>query len=74
VYDQSFTPNCVLDLVFNYNLHDLIFTVGADNALDAHPDRNIANNTNNGTLPYSTFSPFGYNGAYVYGKVRYSWQ
>jgi iron complex outermembrane recepter protein len=44
-----------------------------DNALNIHPDKNIANNSNNGTLPYSTFSPFGYNGAYVYGKVRYSW-
>ncbi|WP_350015905.1 TonB-dependent receptor [Rhodanobacter sp. IGA1.0] len=74
VIDQTFTPKWVLDLAVNYNLHDWTFTVGADNALDAHPDRNIANNTNNGTLPYSTFSPFGYNGAYVYGKVRYSWQ
>jgi iron complex outermembrane receptor protein len=44
-----------------------------DNALDTYPDRNIANNSNHGTLPYSTFSPFGYNGAYAYGKVRYSW-
>jgi iron complex outermembrane receptor protein len=65
VIDQTFTPKWVLDLAVNYNLHDWTFTVGADNALDAHPDRNIANNTNNGTLPYSTFSPFGYNGAYV---------
>ncbi|HZX70715.1 MAG TPA: TonB-dependent receptor [Rhodanobacter sp.] len=73
VVDQTFTPKWVLDLALNYHLQNWMFTLGADNALDTYPDRNIANNTNNGTLQYSTFSPFGYNGAYVYGKVRYSW-
>ena len=73
VVDQTFTPKWILDLAVNYHLNNWMFTLGADNALDTYPDRNIANNTNNGTLPYSTFSPFGYNGAYVYGKVRYSW-
>ncbi|MBQ4854571.1 TonB-dependent receptor [Rhodanobacter sp. B2A1Ga4] len=74
VVDQTFTPKWILDLAVNYKLSDWTFTVGADDALNVHPDKNIPNNTNNGTLPYSTFSPFGYNGAYVYGKVRYSWQ
>ena len=73
VVDQTFTPKWILDLAVNYHLNNWMFTLGADNALDTYPDRNIANNTNNGTLLYSTFSPFGYNGAYVYGKVRYSW-
>ena len=73
VVDQTFSPKWLLDLAVNYRLNNWTFTVGADDALDTYPDRNIANNTNNGTLPYSTFSPFGYNGAYVYGKVRYSW-
>ncbi|MEO5811743.1 MAG: TonB-dependent receptor [Rhodanobacter sp.] len=73
VVDQTFTPKWILDLALNYRLQAWNFTVGADNVLDVHPDRNIPNNSNNGTLPYSTFSPFGYNGAYVYGKVRYSW-
>ncbi|GAB2534660.1 TonB-dependent receptor plug domain-containing protein [Rhodanobacter koreensis] len=73
VVDQTFTPKWILDLAVNYNLRNWTFTVGADDALNTYPDKNIPNNTNNGTLPYSTFSPFGYNGAYVYGKVRYSW-
>jgi iron complex outermembrane receptor protein len=73
VVDQTFSPKWILDLAVNYHLDNWMFTLGADDALDTYPDRNIANNTNNGTLPYSTFSPFGYNGAYVYGKVRYSW-
>ena len=73
VVDQTFSPKWLLDLAVNYRLPNWTFTVGADDALDTYPDRNIPNNTNHGTLPYSTFSPFGYNGAYVYGKVRYSW-
>jgi iron complex outermembrane receptor protein len=73
VVDQTFSPKWVFDLAVNYRLSDWTFTVGADDALDQYPDKNIANTSNHGTLPYSTFSPFGYNGAYVYGKVRYSW-
>ena len=73
VVDQTFTPKWVLDLAANYRVNNWMFTLGADDALNTYPDTSIANNTNHGTLPYSTFSPFGYNGAYVYGKVRYSW-
>ena len=73
VVDQTFTPKWVLDLAANYRVNHWMFTLGADDALNTYPDTSIANNTNHGTLPYSTFSPFGYNGAYVYGKVRYSW-
>jgi len=73
VVDQTFTPKWVLDLAANYTLDKWTFTLGVDNAFDTYPDKNIPNNSNNGTLKYSTFSPFGYNGAYAYGKVRYSW-
>jgi iron complex outermembrane receptor protein len=73
VVDQTFDPKWVLDLSGSYNWQNWTFTLGADDATDTYPNKNIPNNTNNGTLPYSTFSPFGYNGAYVYGKVRYSW-
>ena len=73
VVDQTFTPKWVLDLSGSYRWQDWTFTLGVDDATDTYPDKNIASQTNNGTLPYSTFSPFGYNGAYVYGKVRYSW-
>ena len=73
LYDQVFSPEWVLDLAANYNVDRWTFTLGANDALDNYPDRNIPGNSNNGTLRYSTFAPFGYNGAYVYGKVRYSW-
>jgi iron complex outermembrane receptor protein len=73
VVDQTFDPKWVLDLAANYTLDKWTFTLGVDNAFDTYPDLNIPNNSNNGTLKYSTFSPFGYNGAYAYGKVRYNW-
>ncbi len=71
--DQTFTPKWILDLAVNYSLDQWTFTVGADDALDTYPDRVIAASNNNGTLPYSVYAPFGYNGAYVYGKVAYRW-
>ena len=73
IIDQTFSPKWILDLAGNYRWQGWTFTLGADNVLNTHPDKNIANNNNRGTLPYSTFSPFGYNGAYVYGKVAYRW-
>lgn len=73
VVDQTYRPSWVFDVASNYRWQRWTFTLGVDNALDVHPNKAIANNSNNGTLPYSTFAPFGYNGAYVYGKVRYSW-
>ena len=71
--DQTFDPKWVFDLALNYTLDRWAFTLGADNLFGAYPDRVIPANDNNGTLPYTVFSPFGFNGTYVYGKVRYSW-
>ena len=71
--DQSFGAKWILDLAVNYNLDRWTFTLGGDNVLNTYPDKVIHANDNNGTLPYSVFSPFGFNGAYVYGKVAYRW-
>ena len=56
VVDQTFSPKWLLDLAVNYRLQHWTFSIGADDALNTYPDRNIPNNSNNGTLPYSTFS------------------
>jgi iron complex outermembrane receptor protein len=71
--DQTFSSKWLLDLAVNYNLDRWTFTLGADNVFNTYPDRVIPANDNNGTLPYSAFSPFGFNGAYVYGKLAYRW-
>jgi len=71
--DQRFDSKWLLDLALNYNLDRWTFTLGADNVFNTYPDRVIPANDNSGTLPYSVFSPFGFNGAYVYGKLAYRW-
>ena len=48
-------------------------TVGADNVLDSYPDRSLFINSTSGMFPYSNYSPAGFNGAYVYGRVNYTW-
>ena len=45
-------------------------TVGAQNVLDIYPDVN-PNATSLGRL-YSQFSPFGFGGAFWYGKYSFS--
>jgi len=49
-------------------------TLGADNLLDEYPDRTVdLQNSTWGMLPYSNYSPYGFNGAYVYGRITYKW-
>ncbi|WEN14841.1 TonB-dependent receptor [Rhodanobacter sp. AS-Z3] len=73
--DQTYGSKWLFDLAVNYNVNRWTFSVGADNVFNAYPDKASAalNNDNNGTFPYSVFSPFGFNGSYIYGKVAYRW-
>jgi iron complex outermembrane recepter protein len=71
--NQIFSPQWVLDLAGSYNIDNWTFTVGVDNATNSYPDKVIAANNNNGTIPYSEFSPDGFNGRYYYTKVIYHW-
>ena len=71
--DQTFGAKWLFDLAVDYTLDRWTFTLGGDNVFNTYPDKTIAANNNNGALPYSVFSPFGFNGAYVYGKVAYRW-
>ena len=48
--------------------------VGANNLFDIYPDRLPAGGIfglNNFFLPYSSFSPFGFNGRFVYGRLSF---
>ncbi len=71
--DQTFDPQWTLDLSASYALGSWDFTLGADNVTDEYPDEVIFANSTNGQLPYSAASPNGFNGAYVYGRIGYSW-
>lgn len=57
------------ELSYNYN-KNLSVAVGANNVFNVYPDKfNAANNTS-GLAQYSSFSPFGFNGGYYYGRVN----
>ncbi|MDQ3206608.1 MAG: TonB-dependent receptor [Pseudomonadota bacterium] len=71
--DQTFDAEWTLDLSASYLVNGWDFTIGGDNVLDAYPDDVIFPNSTGGQLPYSAASPFGFNGAFAYVKVGYSW-
>ena len=71
--DQTFGREWVLDLSGTYRLNGWEFTLGGDNVLNEYPDEVLFANSTSGQLVYSGSSPFGFNGAFVYGRVGYKW-
>ncbi|MGN7832143.1 TonB-dependent receptor plug domain-containing protein [Pseudoxanthomonas sp. 22568] len=71
--DQKYGAIWTVDASASYRLDGWTFTLGADNLLDEYPDRTIFPNSNSGQFPYSSQSPAGFNGAYVYGRIGYKW-
>lgn len=64
----------VVDLEGRYTIADRVtVALGADNLFDVYP-RQIAPNVNTtGAAPWTSFSPFGFNGRFVYGRVSVTW-
>lgn len=71
--DQTYSAKWLADVAATYKHNGWRFTLGADNVLDVYPDESSFGNSTNGQFPYSNLSPFGFNGAYVYGKVSFNW-
>ncbi|AKT31231.1 TonB-dependent receptor [Pseudomonas syringae pv. actinidiae] len=73
VNDQTFSAAWLLDLAADYKLKNWVFTLGGDNVTDKYPEKLNDFSSSGGNLAYSTFSPYGYSGAFYYGKVTYNW-
>jgi len=71
--DVVYPSKWLLDLALSYNRDRWTFTVGGDNVLNTYPKKAPIGDDQNGAFPYSSSSPFGFQGAYVYGKVQYRW-
>jgi len=72
---QRFGAVWTLDLEAQYKLtRQLTVAVGGDNILDRYPQRvrQTNNATYGGALPYNFINPIGLNGAYFYGRLRYT--
>ena len=75
VHAQRFGAVWTLDLEAQYKLSkQLTLSLGADNILDRYPQRvrETNNATYGGALPYNFINPIGVNGAYFYGRLRYT--
>jgi iron complex outermembrane receptor protein len=75
VHAQRFGAVWTLDLEAQYKLtKQLTLAVGGDNILDRYPQRvrETNNATYGGALPYNFINPIGLNGAYYYGRLRYT--
>jgi iron complex outermembrane recepter protein len=64
----------IWDLEGRYTFpHDVTVAVGADNLFDAYPRQiPVALNTT-GAAPFTSFSPFGFDGRFLYGRLSIQW-
>ncbi len=49
------------------------FALGADNVFDKYPSILPAALNTSGSASFSAFSPFGFNGRFLYARVNYHW-
>lgn len=70
---QTYAAKWQLDAEVEYRVTDrLALAVGGNNLTDQYPDRSIPDISYFGNFPYDVISPIGVNGAYYYGRVRYT--
>lgn len=75
--DITLSPKWVTDLELRVEpLANLDIAIGADNLFDIYPDRSPTGARTGGLYPvnqyyqpYSGFSPFGFNGRFLYARV-----
>jgi iron complex outermembrane receptor protein len=78
--DITLSPKWITDLEIRVEpKKGLELAIGADNVFDVYPDRSPFGNRpasiggqypiNQYYLPYSGFSPFGFNGRFIYGRI-----
>jgi iron complex outermembrane receptor protein len=76
--DEVLDPKTIVDAEFSADVVEgLTVSFGANNLFDEYPDATSNNPNLAGTFsdifPFSGFSPFGFSGRYVYGRIRYTW-
>ena len=82
--DINIEGDTLVDLALSAKFMDdkLGFMLGADNLLDQYPDRvpnnrvlptGVVNLNATNALGYSRYSPYGFNGRFVYARFGYSW-
>jgi iron complex outermembrane receptor protein len=71
-FDFKLDAKTVVDLEARYALTSkLNLAVGADNLFDAYPETLPPSLNTTGNTPFSTFTPFGFSGRFVYVRASY---
>lgn len=73
VDDVTYPGKWIFDLAVNYYRDNWTFTLGSDNVFNTYPKRVPEDDDNNGVFPYSSSSPFGFEGSFIYAKMGYRW-
>ncbi|WP_117318479.1 TonB-dependent receptor plug domain-containing protein [Chromatocurvus halotolerans] len=77
-FDEKLDAQWITDLEVAYSFtRNISAAVGANNLFDVYPDDTVSNDLAAGLtpttfdriFPYSGFSPFGFNGRFLYGRV-----
>lgn len=64
----------IVDLEARYKPTKAInLAIGANNLFDIYPDALTVANNSTGVVAFPYYSPFGFNGRYLYGRVSLSW-
>ena len=69
--DQAFQAKWITDMSVSYKLtSQLSLALSGTNIFDVYPDTNITANQTRGIYLYSGLTPFGFNGAFWYGRIK----
>lgn len=64
----------IVDAELRYTFaHQVTAAIGADNLFDQYPRQVLPTLNTTGAGPFTSFSPFGYNGRFVYGRLSVNW-
>ncbi len=63
----------IVDLEGRASWNGVNFALGANNLLDEYPTQTPIAVNPNGPTAFSSFSPFGFSGRFVYGRISYNW-
>ena len=67
-------PRTIVDLEGRYRFNDNVsLALGASNLFDVYPRTTPAALNNNGVTAFPYYSPFGFNGRQLYGRLNLTW-
>ena len=67
--DQIYGAMITADFEISYNFRpNVVFSFGGNNIFDSYPDKTFQSESNNGIFQYSSFSPSGFEGRYLYTR------